>query len=329
MSGTDWTLTPNLGLYKPIPNADLDTWGGHLNTNADILDTKFGVGGASGPYVPIAGNVTMTGPLTLSGNAAANLQPVSLQQLNSTQASYLPLVGGTLSGPLVLSGDATANLNPVTLQQLNTRVGNYVLKTGDTMSGGLTINLNAAGSLLMLNNTSANAAQLVMQSPAGAYNLIYGYRPAGARWGLALGNFDPESTGNVGSNFVVMRYSDAGVYIDTPFAISRSSGASFFTGSGTMYLNGSAASGWPTLVLAASASGVASQIIGGKGVPAPSGASTLSNRWVMRLGDNGAETGSNVGSDFSLSRYNDAGAIIDTALLIGRSNAAVYMFGGT
>lgn len=33
---------------------------------------------------------------------------------------YLPLAGGTLTGPLVLSGNATAPLNPVSLQQLDT-----------------------------------------------------------------------------------------------------------------------------------------------------------------------------------------------------------------
>lgn len=35
---------------------------------------------------------------------------------------FLPLAGGTLTGPLVLSGDATAPLNPVTLQQLDSTI---------------------------------------------------------------------------------------------------------------------------------------------------------------------------------------------------------------
>ena len=37
MSGT--TSTPNYGLLKPIPGADDDVWGTHLNQNADTLDS--------------------------------------------------------------------------------------------------------------------------------------------------------------------------------------------------------------------------------------------------------------------------------------------------
>jgi len=44
---------------------------------------------------------TMTGALTLAGNATSALQPVTLQQL---QAGYLPLSGGTLTGALSISG---------------------------------------------------------------------------------------------------------------------------------------------------------------------------------------------------------------------------------
>ena len=42
MSGSDYTRTPNLGLYKPTPNADVDAWGAHLNANADTLDAAVG-----------------------------------------------------------------------------------------------------------------------------------------------------------------------------------------------------------------------------------------------------------------------------------------------
>ena len=43
MSGTDFTTTPNLGLYKPTYNADAEQWGNHLNANADRLDAVVGV----------------------------------------------------------------------------------------------------------------------------------------------------------------------------------------------------------------------------------------------------------------------------------------------
>jgi hypothetical protein len=41
MSGTDYTTTPNLGLYKPVYDADDGQWGTHLNTNADTLDSAI------------------------------------------------------------------------------------------------------------------------------------------------------------------------------------------------------------------------------------------------------------------------------------------------
>jgi hypothetical protein len=50
MSGSNYTLTPNLGLYKPIANADINQWGSHLNLNADVLDTLWGgTGGIGAP----------------------------------------------------------------------------------------------------------------------------------------------------------------------------------------------------------------------------------------------------------------------------------------
>ena len=47
---SDYTQTPNLGLYKPVPGEDDDVWGSHLNLNADTLDTAL----AGGPFLPAA-----------------------------------------------------------------------------------------------------------------------------------------------------------------------------------------------------------------------------------------------------------------------------------
>ena len=43
MSGSpDYTLTPNLGLFRPNYDMDDGTWGTHLNANADVLDAAIG-----------------------------------------------------------------------------------------------------------------------------------------------------------------------------------------------------------------------------------------------------------------------------------------------
>lgn len=78
------------------------------------------------PYLPLAGG-TMLGPIVLAGNAAANLNPVPLQQLNTRLAAYLPLTGGSLSGPLSVAGNMVAT----GLVQ-----GGTVNSTGDLTAGG-------------------------------------------------------------------------------------------------------------------------------------------------------------------------------------------------
>jgi len=50
------------------------------------------------------------------------------------------------------------------------------------------------------------------------------------------------------------------------------------------------------------------------------GGSASKDRWQVVLGDATAEAGSNVGSNFSISRMNDSGGYIDTPLLINRAS---------
>jgi len=46
-------------------------------------------------------------------------------------------------------------------------------------------------------------------------------------------------------------------------------------------------------------------------------------RWTILPGDTTAETGSNAGADFAISRYSDAGGFIDNPLTISRATGAV------
>ena len=67
-------------------------------------------------FLPLAGG-TLTGPLTLSGNAAAPLQAVPLQQV-------LPLIGGVMTGPITLAADPIAALQASTKQYVDAHVIN-------------------------------------------------------------------------------------------------------------------------------------------------------------------------------------------------------------
>jgi hypothetical protein len=133
-------------------------------------------------------------------------------RMNAAWTPAMPLTGGTLTGPLILAGNATNQLGAVTLQQLTSTEGNYLPLTGGTLTGGLAINV------------SSGWANLSLTAPSGYGRQIIGYTGANLRWTLIMGDAAAESGGNVGTNFSINRYNDAGTYIDTPLSINRASG---------------------------------------------------------------------------------------------------------
>ena len=157
----------------------------------------------------------------------------------ATTTAFLPLSGGTLTGSLTLSGNATQPLHAVTLQQVpvastttpamngTAAVGTgttwaradhvhasdttKVNKAGDTMTGALTLSFPWT-TLALVKPASGSATQ------------IAAYNGANYRWVIQAGDNTAESGGNAGSNFAILRYNDAGTYLDSPFSILRSNG---------------------------------------------------------------------------------------------------------
>ena len=86
------------------------------------------------PTLPVSGGI-LTGALTLNGNASTGLNPVPLQQLTSTLGNYVPIAGNvTITGPITMTGagsnlllnsNASANLQAVPLQQLTSVLTGY------------------------------------------------------------------------------------------------------------------------------------------------------------------------------------------------------------
>jgi hypothetical protein len=91
MSGTEYTTTPNLGLYKPTYNADAENWGGHLNANSDVLDSTI---------LPRPGGPA--GPTWTAGTGA----PATTEPLGSLYSRTDGAVGSTI---YVSRGDGTWN----------------------------------------------------------------------------------------------------------------------------------------------------------------------------------------------------------------------------
>ena len=76
--------------------------------------------------------------------------------------------------------------------------------------------------------------------------------------------------------------------------------------------------GYASLALLKPAGSYANQVMGFRGAL---------TRWNLQLGDEGAESTGNAGSDFALHRYTDAGAYIGPALTISRATAALSVTG--
>ena len=72
--------------------------------------------------------------------------------------------------------------------------------------------------------------QIVLnKAAAGQASWLTGQTNGSTRWQVRIGNDEAESGGGAGSAFDVLRYSDAGAFIDTPLAISRASGVATFS----------------------------------------------------------------------------------------------------
>ena len=86
MSGTDYTLTPNMGLFKPISNRAIGMWGDLWNANADALDSAVHFASGGGPFLPLAGSPsTISGPINFiatGGTAARSAQDRAAEVVN-------------------------------------------------------------------------------------------------------------------------------------------------------------------------------------------------------------------------------------------------------
>lgn len=216
--------------------------------------------------------------------------------------NYLPLAGGTLTGDLRVNA-ANISLHPA---------------TGD---GWLTIDRSAG--------SNAN----IQSETKGA-----------TRWIMVPGNSDAEQGNNSGSNFAIKRYSDAAALLDTPLSINRASGVVNFShpptvngaqlgylplGGGTLtgpLTIGGVAQGVQLRINAAHGENAAINLSRYKGYIAgivAYGEDGITGRWNMQLANSDAETGNNAGSNFQLTRYSDAGLIIDTPIKISRATGIV------
>jgi hypothetical protein len=220
-----------------------------------------------------------------------------------------------------------------------------------------TSKLSRDGSLSMTGNLTLAypSPAIVLVGDLTTNSQIVSYKGGTPRWSLSLGDGQAETGGNAGNIFNVAAFSDTGGYLSSPFAITRAEGRLLGNGvvpvatnelvnkayvdgkvagvdlsskvsklgdtmTGTLnitaggYLNvNAAANGWATVTLTTGTNGrsyIASQKNG-------------KTRWEVDLGNSAPETGGNVGSEFFIHRYDDAGNYNSTPLTILRGSGNV------
>ena len=191
-------------------------------------------------WLPLTGGL-VSGPLTL-GVEPVNPSDVATKRYVDGKAPvggpFLALAGGAMTGLLTLAIDPSNPLDAVTKRYVDDNFApggggggssNFVLKTGDVMTGPLTIT-SATNPKLTIIGTGAEWPGVIWAMQPGTAALFESHRVVGGvqltRWSVEFGGTQLESGNNVGTDFLINRFNDAGsVVFPSPLAIKRGTGA--------------------------------------------------------------------------------------------------------
>lgn len=275
----------------------------------------------TGPYLPTSTGTAANQAITHTFGPASYIQgmivawvagfnsngPMTLA-VNGLGAKNVYMAGSPISAGNIVQGSLVVAIYDGVQFQIfgSAGIGGYLPITGGTLTGSL----NVQGAITAASTITINGSVgLVIDNAVG--KSVSGRTSGNNRWVLALGSGGAESGGGAGSDFALYRYTDGGILIDAPIAITRSSGTVNF-GPGSN-LN---AAGNTITAQAFQADGVAGTFrqVGWR-------TSTV-NRWLFQC-DNVAEGGANAGSNFSLSAFADGGGLLGSVFSSVRSTQVV------
>jgi len=195
-------------------------------------------------YLPLIGG-TLTGNLNVVPAAGAAQLTVAAPagqttaiSLQAPSGQFREIVGGSATAArwAVVLGDGAAetgsNAGANFAIQRFSDAGAYIDQPlSINRANGVTLIAPASGTnaLLQLTGTGAASAQINMSRAAGQSAQIPAMSSGSLRWNLVIADGGAETGGNAGSNFSLLRYSDAGAYIDIPLNINRASGSTTLT----------------------------------------------------------------------------------------------------
>jgi hypothetical protein len=137
-------------------------------------------------------------------------------------------VGGVKFPSILLAADPQQPLQAATKQYVDS-LKSLITAASTLASAALPkVGGTLTGNLLLNNTTAGITGVLGISAAAGASKSVNLYTAGSARWAL-LANGTAEAGGNVGTDFELRRYTDAGILIDTPMTIARSTGVVQFS----------------------------------------------------------------------------------------------------
>lgn len=227
---------------------------------------------------------------------------------------------GNVIGPASSTDNAVALFDGLTGKFLKNSV--VIIDASGNVSGVGT--MTTLGDLSVGATAGAANRNINIQSAVGWDRSLYFRTGSSPRWRIFATN-QAESGANAGSNLYSQAFDDAGAFIDNWMIVNRVAG-------GTITLSRPLIHNGITAALAQNATGNATVTVGvgtqtggafiraqaaaGQYVQVAWRTGTL-DRWVAYR-DNTAESGSNVGSEWSLAAHTDAGAFIDNVIRIQR-----------